>query len=220
MDAEHKIIQEKLEGLAGFPKGYAPNLALKWELLESGLQHNARKNTMIWWPYYIAASLIIGLLLSVAYHSNTTNQKTVAVTHESTSPGIAPQPNKVKKDSLQTYNPSQIREQGENKSTFQMENLANDSSNPTRDSINPYNENLVIISSNVMDSSHKTTAPIPTKKQPFIEIDFNEKLPNGTIYAKDQTPKKSFKIVLGTQHNHITTAENNQPKRRLFRKSF
>ncbi|HUC81126.1 MAG TPA: hypothetical protein VMR70_09430 [Flavisolibacter sp.] len=53
---ENKIIADKLNSLQDLPEGYVPNISSKWEIIQSGMQTNRKKNYFKWW-------LGLGLLL-------------------------------------------------------------------------------------------------------------------------------------------------------------
>jgi hypothetical protein len=56
---EDNIIEQKLNGLDKLPEGYAPNLELKWSVLEAGLEGKSRKKPFAWKRYAIAAMLLM-----------------------------------------------------------------------------------------------------------------------------------------------------------------
>ena len=59
---ENKLIADKLNSLEELPEGYSPNMASKWEIIQSGLQQKRKRVHVAWWIAFVLA-LLTGLAI-------------------------------------------------------------------------------------------------------------------------------------------------------------
>lgn len=210
---ENKLIADKLNSLQDLPEGYAPNIASKWEIIQSGLQSNRRRIHAGWWIAFCFI-LITGLMIWIFSEKEPTHQVTNITEQNQTvpAPTIRTQP------LVQpTKTPPTLKEKERKEMAKTQEVSGRPKFKPAiiQSSIRPADSVIQIRTDTINISAPFAELKTPKQKRKTFQKDF-EGFASRTDTVQQKTASKGLQFKWRSPEEKTMSSE--EPKFRLIQK--